>query len=77
METAERGPGRFRVTHVPSGVYHEDVTDDMRRACELARIHLADGLHAAEPLQSAYDHSTKAGIVERLDEFKFERIPNE
>ena len=75
METQERGPGRYRVTHVPSGAAYEDDSNDLRRSCELNRIWLADRLHTDPGLTKAYEQSNKMNITDRLAEFKFERVP--
>ena len=75
METQERGPGRYRVTHVPSGATYEDDAEDLQRACSRQRGLLADGLHRDPGLTKAYEQSNKMNITDRLAEFKFERVP--
>jgi len=74
MESEWTGPGRFRLTHIPSGVSHEAETDDLKRACAHSRVLLADGLHPDAGLSLAYNTSTRMNITDRLSEFKFERL---
>ena len=75
METQERGPGRFRVSH-PSGASYDADSEDLRRSCAHQRVLLADGLHPDPEITKAYSLSNKMNITDRLDEFKFERVPS-
>lgn len=74
METSEIGPGRFRVTHVPTGTSYDGETQDMRSECRRQRVLLADKIHPSPALVRAFLASRSMDIGDRLTEFRFERI---